>query len=103
MPHDSRQVDLLVRILIAKHGPRAPDAAADRVRQWMQAGDEETAALWVAVVKRASARLALQREPSFEDVLDGSVTRQMMDADRVEREEVEAAMGETRDRLARKE
>ncbi|MBV9523658.1 MAG: hypothetical protein JO010_12735 [Alphaproteobacteria bacterium] len=62
MSHDSRQVTLLARILIAKHGAKAPSIAAQRVLQWALIGDVKTADLWVEVVQTALGEMAWESE-----------------------------------------
>jgi hypothetical protein len=47
--HNRRQVIVLAQILTTKHGARATEVAADRVRLWTDAGDEVTATLWTEV------------------------------------------------------
>ena len=54
--HDQRQVSLLADILTTKHGVQAPQVAADRVRLWIEAGDEVTASLWTEVWQAIAGR-----------------------------------------------
>ena len=93
MGYDREQISLLARILIAKYGQSAPAVAAERVRLWTEAADIITADLWRTVGEAVVVRLAQPRqEPTLPDVLDGTVTRLTMDADRVSRKDVEAMM-----------
>jgi len=102
MGHDREQISLLARILIAKHGQSAPAVAGERVRLWTEADDEVTTALWRAVGEAIVQQLAqLRHEPSLSEVLDGGVTRLMMDADGVRREDVEAVMFASRKKRQR--
>ena len=103
MDHDRRQVLLLASILVFKHGDDAPAVAADRVRVWTEAHDPETADLWRAVGEVVVLRLAQPRkEPTLPEVLDGTVTRLTMDADKVNREDVEAIMVSAQEKRQRK-
>ena len=103
MDHDRRQVLLLASILVFKHGDVAPAVAADRVRVWTEAHDPETADLWRAVGEAVVRRLAQPRkEPTLPEVLDGTVTRLTMDADKVNREDVEAIMVSAQEKRQRK-
>jgi hypothetical protein len=54
--HDPRQVSLLADILTMKHGTRASQVVADRVRLWIDAGDEVTASLWTEVGQTIAGR-----------------------------------------------
>jgi hypothetical protein len=103
MDHDRRQVLLLASILVFKHGDDAPAVAADRVHVWTEAHDPETADLWRAVGEAVVLRLAQPRkEPTLPEVLDGTVTRLTMDADKVNREDVEAIMVSAQEKRQRK-
>ncbi|MGH7090465.1 MAG: hypothetical protein ACREFQ_16335 [Stellaceae bacterium] len=80
----------LTQVLLRKYGRRAVAVARDRARLHQSIHDCETAALWSAVA--ADARLCLasneqnhsptpeRREPTLDELLDGTVTKRVMDA-----------------------
>lgn len=104
MTHDTKQAALLARILIAKHGIGAAQVAAERVLQWARIGDEETAQLWVEVVRSAATQLvpdgAPSREPELAELIEGQVTTAMMEADGLGRDELEGLLGEIKRKLS---
>jgi hypothetical protein len=102
MGSNHRQILRLARILIEKYGRGAPAVAAHRVRLWTEADDPATAELWRVVGEAIARQFTRPRhEPSVPEVLDGAVTRLMMDADRVSREDVEAVMSTAQKRRRR--
>jgi hypothetical protein len=58
MTLDPKQVAVLVREMVTKHGHMAPQAAAEHGCQWAMAGEEETALLWFAVTEVVATIMA---------------------------------------------
>jgi hypothetical protein len=109
MDHDAK-LWRLARVLIARHGNAAPAIAHERAQDRLDKRDYRVASMWARVadvVRRMSTtgarRIGIRpgAEPSLPDILDGQVTRAMMDADNVEREHIEAVMTEAKQKRER--
>jgi hypothetical protein len=104
MDHEAR-LWRLARVLIAKHGKAAPAVAHERAQDRLAKRDYRVASMWAHiadVVSRMSTtgarriRSKVLAEPSLPDILDGGVTKAMMEADNVDRKHVEAVMDEAK-------
>jgi hypothetical protein len=85
--------------MVAKYGRAAAMIARRRARQSARRQDEAAVNAWTAIAKAALSvppRSKEKREATLADVLGGQVTKQVMDADQVEREDVERLMQETK-------
>jgi hypothetical protein len=89
------------RLIVAKYGRAGPTIARRRARQASARRDDAAASAWMAIARAANAVLSPSKDEaraSLSEVLDGGVTRQVMTADGVKREEVEHLMEQTKDR-----
>lgn len=95
----------IARALIATHGAAAAGQAHERAQNRLDKRDYRIASVWARVAditKRMSTTGARRigekapSEPSLPDVLDGSVTRAVMEADNIERHHVEAIVDEVK-------
>jgi hypothetical protein len=89
---------LAAKVMLAKYGNAAAAIARLRARQSERRHDEDAVKAWTAV-----ARAALQRarskstgDASLGEVLGGQVTKQVMAADGVERDDVARLMAKTK-------
>src|SRR6185312_7447825 len=83
--------------LLQQYGDYAPDAARRRAQEYADRRDHETDPVWEVIPENARGLLTTKCrtariEPTLADVLGGSVTRQVMAADDVERNDVERLM-----------
>jgi nucleotide-binding universal stress UspA family protein len=83
----------VARLLLRKHGTDALGVAQQRADEWSGRGEERAANLWrligsavLAMLNRVRRRTG--RRASLPEVLHGSVTQRVMDADKVERHHV---------------
>lgn len=83
MGHDT--ATLLARILIAKYGSNAASKAAERLLQWVRAGETQTSCLWVEVVQIAMSMTSIAEQPPLADIFDEPATQAVMDSDSVTR------------------
>ncbi|MBV8652758.1 MAG: hypothetical protein JO255_14935 [Alphaproteobacteria bacterium] len=91
----------LARLLIGRHGEEATARAAERAAERLNRKCYSGAAFW-AVVADLAHRMNTEgfrvvpekREPSAKQILGGEVTKAVMEADKVDRSEVEALLGE---------
>jgi hypothetical protein len=95
----------VARILLRKHGTDALEVAQRRADEWSERGEERAAELWRVIGSAALAilnrtRRKTGRRATLPEVLHGSVTRQVMDADKVERHHVARLMRRTKKRRA---
>jgi nucleotide-binding universal stress UspA family protein len=104
MPWDPKVLKV-ARILLRKHGTDALGVAQKRADEWSERGAERAANLWrvigsaaMAMLNRARRRTG--RRASLPEVLHGSVTQKVMDADKVERHHVARLMRQTKRRRA---
>jgi hypothetical protein len=95
----------VARILLRKHGTDALGVAQQRADEWSERGEERAANLWrvigsavLAILNRV--RRTTGRRASLPEVLHGSVTQKVMDADKVERHHVERLMRRAKRRRA---
>jgi hypothetical protein len=95
----------VARILLRKHGTDALGVAQQRADEWSERGEERAAKLWrvigsavLAILNRM--RRTTGRRASLPEVLHGSVTQKVMDADKVERHHVERLMRQAKRRRA---
>jgi hypothetical protein len=93
------------RILLRKHGTDALDVAQRHADEWSERGDNRAAKLWhvigsavLAILNRARQKTG--RRATLPEVLHGSVTQKVMDADKVERHHVAGLMRHTKRRRA---
>ena len=96
------KIRLAAHLMVAKYGRAAAIIARRRARQSARRQDEAAVDAWTAITKVALSvppRSKEMREATLADVLGGQVTRQVMDADQVEPEDVERLMQETNRRL----
>jgi hypothetical protein len=96
----------VARILLRKHGTDALDVAQRHADEWTERGNRRGAELWrvigsavLAILNRA--RRSTGRRASLPEVLHGSVTQMVMDADKVERHHVARLMRRTKRRRRR--
>src|SRR5579864_2130037 len=93
------KIRLAAKIMLAKFGKAAASVARMRARRSARHHDEDAVKAWTAVAKAASSapsRRKTKADATLGDVLGGEVTRQVMAADRVEREDVERLMRQTK-------
>ncbi len=100
MGQDQR-IWLAARLLLAKWGDDATGVALQHAHEWTTRDDFAAASLWIdiagaigAISGGGAARAAV--EPPLSEVLSGTVTRQVMKADRTRRRDVERLMTQTR-------
>src|SRR5438045_3234018 len=91
------KLNLLARLMVDKHGYSASHVAVQRVRESLDARDYSAARVWLDVAEA----VAVPPQSALGQTLDGSVTKAVMDADGVQREDVESAMLETTEKLDR--
>ena len=114
--HHDRPVVLLVmawdakvlkaaRIVLRKHGTHALNVAQRRADAWSDNGVERAASLWrvigcamLEILNRTRRRTGVRA--TLPEVLHGSVTQKIMDADGVTRHDVAQLMRETKRRRA---
>jgi hypothetical protein len=83
------KIRLAAKLMVAKYGSAAAMIARRRARQSARIQDEAAVKAWTAVAKAALRRPSSKDSASLADVRCGQVTKQVMAADRVEREDVE--------------
>jgi hypothetical protein len=95
----------VARILLRKHGTDALGVAQQRADEWSERGEERAADLWrvigsamLAILNRT--RRTTGRRATLPEVLHGSVTQKVMNADKVERHHVARLMRQTKRRRA---
>jgi hypothetical protein len=95
----------VARILLRKHGTDALGVAQQRADEWSERGEQRAANLWrvigsavLAILNRV--RRTTGRRATLPEVLHGSVTQKVMDADKVERRHVERLMRRAKRRRA---
>jgi hypothetical protein len=88
----------VARFLLRKHGTDALSVAQPRADEWSERGEMRAAKLWrvigsavLAILNRVRRRTG--RRASLSEVLHGSVTQKVMDADKVKRHDVRRLMG----------
>jgi hypothetical protein len=87
------------RLLAARYGPAAVEVARRHAAECNQRDNHESCREWLDVIAAlleitGNAPGTGHPEPPLEDVLHGSVTRQVMAADHVDREEVETVLAD---------
>ena len=94
---------MTAKLMVAKYGKAAPSMARRRARQSSQHRCDGAASAWVAIAETATEQLSgltirspVHGRATLSEVLDGGVTRQMMSADDVSKEDVERLMNQTK-------
>jgi hypothetical protein len=87
------------RLLAARHGTAAVEVARRHAAECSQREDHESCREWLDVIAvlletTGGGAGAGAAEPPLDDVLHGAVTRQVMAADHVDGEEVEAVLAD---------
>ena len=93
------KIRLAANLMVAKYGRAAAIIARRRAGQSARRQDDAAVAAWTAIAKAALSVPPGSKEKSeatLADVLGGQVTRRVMEADQVEREDVERLMQETK-------
>jgi hypothetical protein len=95
----------LVALLVAKHGPGAVDVVMAKVKDCAAIGDHERARRWAEVAEEvrlllsAGTAVAAGDEPPLGDVLEGSVTKAVMKANGVGRQELDSLISDAKEKL----
>ena len=93
------KIRLAAKLMVAKYGRAAAMIARRRVRQSARRQDEAAVRAWTLIAKAAllvPPRSEEKSEATLTDVLGGQVTRQVMGADQVKREDVEDLMAKAK-------
>ncbi|MBV9521544.1 MAG: hypothetical protein JO010_02050 [Alphaproteobacteria bacterium] len=98
MDHEQK-IWKLARILIGKHSGGACDIALQRAREALDGHDYAAARVWVEAAETVTKIMATRTRPrpkepapSLKNVLDGGVTTAVMEADGVDRTELESML-----------
>jgi hypothetical protein len=101
------KIRTLARTLIGKHGRGARDVAHKRAEERLGAHDYKVAAVWsevadAVITMGVKPRGPVSREPPLADVVDDGLTKAVMDADRVDRKELEGVLGKATRKMRRR-
>jgi hypothetical protein len=92
------KIRLAAKLMVAKYGTAAPPIARMRARHASRQEDDAAVDTWKAIGRVAAAVLPRRKgagEVALSDVLGAGVVRQILAADRVNREDVEHLMART--------
>lgn len=100
------KIRLAAKLMVAKYGRAAAVIARRRARQSARRQDEAAVRAWTSIAKAALSvppRSEEKGEATLTEVLGGEVTRQVMGADQVKREDVEDLMAKAKRQRANSE
>jgi hypothetical protein len=99
---DQGKIKVLKNLLLMKYGSEAASVARARAEMHSHIDDHEAAAMWSAVAGTIRLRHAqpdgarsqrpVDHEPTLDEVLHGSVTKAVLDANNVDVEELRKAL-----------
>jgi hypothetical protein len=101
-----QKIRLLARMLIGKHGRNACKVAQQRAATALHGGDFKSAAVWSEAADAVQSMGAepigkMSPEPALTDLMGDPVTQAVMEADGVERDELDAILDPATNKLTR--